>query len=93
MDPIFSYIFDESLYWQNYFIAYTGQPFTCSKIRCTVEEAIDIHYSLANNFGASYIIIEPRRSPNTSKNLKELEGFDLVFLNDTEEIYKILPIK
>lgn len=89
MDPIFSYSFNENLYWENYFIAYRGEPFTCGYIRCTEEMIKDVHSALKNDFRASYLVLEYRRSPNFIKNVEKLNGFEKVFSTDKEVIYKI----
>jgi len=89
MDPIFQYSFNQNLFWKAYFIAYTGQPFTCGYIRCTEDMTEDIYDVLKNNFKASYVIVEKRRSPNLNKNLENLSKFENVFENNEEVLYKI----
>ncbi|MFA5173108.1 MAG: hypothetical protein WC435_01745 [Candidatus Paceibacterota bacterium] len=89
MDPIFQYVFNENLFWKNYFIAYRGEPFTCGSIRCTEEMIEDVYPVLKNDFRASYLVLEYRRSPNFIKNIENLPGFEKVFSTDKEVIYKI----
>jgi hypothetical protein len=89
MDPIFQYAFSENLFWKNYFIAYRGEPFTCGSIRCTKEMVEDVYPVLKNDFRASYLVLEYRRSPNFIKNIESLSGFEKVFSTDKEVVYKI----
>ena len=89
MDPIFQYSFSPALYWKNYFIAYRGTSYTCGLIRCAKDELEDSIRTLKNDFHASYIILEYRRSPNFVKVADDSPDMEKIFSTATEAVYKI----
>lgn len=91
MDPIFQYAFNPSLYWKTHFFAIdAATAFTCGQIRCTAKEVETTPKVLKNDFRASYIVVEKRRSPKFYQYLDITPEFRKVFENDEEALYKIL---
>ena len=91
MDPIFEYAFDPSLYWKHYFYAVgEGAAFTCGAQQCTSARSVPTHPVLARDFGASYVVVERRRSPKLFAHLASAPGFQNVFATPREAVFKIL---
>lgn len=90
MDPIFEYAYNPSLYWKTHFLAIdAATAFTCGKVRCTQQETEDTRQVLKNDFKASYLTVEKRRSPKLFKYLETAEGFTKTFENNDEAVFKI----
>ncbi len=89
MDPIFQYAYSPALYWENHFLAIGGQPFTCYAIPCTLKVVRPLYEAIANDFGASYVIVNLERNPSLNANLLKDNRFEKVFSTKSEVLYKI----
>ncbi|MDP1718915.1 MAG: hypothetical protein Q8L24_00610 [bacterium] len=90
MDPIFEYAYDPSLYWKTHFLAIdAGSAYTCGKVRCTAEEVVPTYGVLKNDFHASYIVVEKRRSPKLLDYLRTSPDFQKVFEDIEITLFKI----
>ena len=91
MDPIFEYAFKPELYWKTHFLAIdAGTAFTCGMIRCTAEETVETYEVLKNDFRASYIIVEKLRNPKVLQYLESFGGYQKVFDNNDQKVFKII---
>ncbi len=90
MDPIFQYAFDPALYWKTHFYAIdAGTAFTCEQVRCTAEETVSTYGVLKNDFRASYLVVEKRRSPNFYEYLSGAKEYQKVFEVEEEALFRI----
>ncbi len=92
MDPVFEYDYSHRMYWETHFYATDAATgYTCPKIRCTGDEVVDTHTVLVNDFHASYVVIEKKRSPSFAGWLASAPGFKKVFENPDTEVFFVLP--
>lgn len=77
MDPIFEYDYDPALYWKHHHLAADGATAsTCGALRCGPDDAEDTHRVLAEDFQASYVLVEPYQYPALYDYLLADPGFE-----------------
>jgi hypothetical protein len=91
MDPIFQYAYDPTLYWQFHYLStdrMTEQ--TCGTYPCTPEATVDTWDALAHEFGARFVLVEPRRNPNLSLYLLNDPRYALALETRHEAVFRVL---
>ncbi len=91
MDPIFEYAYDPGLAWKNrYYELDVATEATCANHPCTTDQITATRPCLKEDFRASYVVIEPDRTPNLSVYLVSTAGFSKVFESPTRvQIFRV----
>jgi hypothetical protein len=91
MDPIFQYARDPALYWEFHHLSSDAFPeATCPAPECSPENARDTHTVLREDFGARWIVVEPRRNPRLSLYLLNDPRYRLTLETQHEAIFELL---
>lgn len=91
MDPIFEYAYDPTLAWKNrYYELDAATEATCANYPCTTDQTTATHPCLKEDFRASYVVIEPERTPKLSVFLSSAAGFSKVFESPTRvQVFRV----
>lgn len=90
MDPIFEYAYSPALYWKtHYYSVDAATEFTCGEIACTEDMVIPTEQTLRNDFRASYIVIQKRRTPNFYHYLEKTSHYKKVFENIDNAVFNV----
>lgn len=91
MDPIFQYARDPELYWEFHHISTDASPAaTCPAPVCPEESLRDTHAVLGEDFGARWIVVEPRRNPRLSLYLLNDPRYRLALETPREAVFERL---
>jgi hypothetical protein len=92
MDPIFQYAHDRELYWKHAHLARgTMAATTCGAYPCPPGSEVDTHTVLTDDFGARWVLVEPRRNPALFAYLTRDPRFDLSLRTRGEAVFEVLP--
>ncbi len=91
MDPIFQYAYDPTLYWRFHYLSTDSMTdHTCGTYPCTPEATVDTWDTLAHDFGARFVLVEPRRNPRLSRYLLADPRYELALETQHEAIFRVL---
>jgi len=91
MDPIFQYAYDPTLYWRFHYLSTDAMTdHTCGTWPCTEEATVDTWSTLAHDFGARFILVEPRRNPRLSRYLLNDPRYELALETQHEAVFRVL---
>lgn len=92
MDPIFQYARDPEAYWSFHHLSTdVATAVTCPRPDCAPEEVRDTWTTLREDFGARWVLVEPRRNPRLSLFLLEDDRFRLALETRREAVFEVLP--
>ena len=91
MDPIFQYARSPELYWSFHHLS-TDQraETTCATPLCAQGEPRDTYEVLAHDFGARWVLVEPRRNPRLSLYLLNDARYRLALETRREAVFEVL---
>ena len=91
MDPIFQYARSPSLYWEFHHLSIDERgDATCPDAVCTKDNARDTHDVLTRDFGARYVLVQPRRNPRLSLYLLHDKRYRLALETPAEAVFEVL---
>jgi hypothetical protein len=91
MDPIFQYAYDPTLYWRFHYLSTDAMTDrTCGTYPCTPEATVDTWSTLANDFRARFVLVEPRRNPRLSRYLLADPRYELALETQHEAVFRVL---
>jgi len=92
MDPIFQYDRSPDLYWEFHHLSTDAMaPVTCPEPTCTEANIRDTHTVLEDDFGARWVLVEPRRNPRLSLYLLNDPRYGLALETQREAVFEVLP--
>jgi len=92
MDPIFQYARDPRAYWSFHHLSTdVATTVTCPYDDCTPEQVVDTWEAMRRDFGARWVLVEPRRNPRLSLFLLEDPRFRLALETQREAVFEVLP--
>lgn len=90
MDPIFQYAYDPTLYWRFHYISTDAMTErTCGTWPCTPEATVDTWSTLVRDFGARFVVVEPRRNPRLSVYLMDDARYGLALETQHEAVFRV----
>lgn len=90
MDPIFQYAYDPTLYWRFHYLSTDAMTDrTCGTYPCTEASVVDTWSTLAHDFGARYVLVEPRRNPRLARYLLTDARYELALETQHEAIFRV----
>jgi hypothetical protein len=91
MDPIFQHAYDPELYWKHAHLARGAMTATtCGAFPCPPGAEVDTHTALVADFGARWVLVEPRRNPALFEYLTRDRRFDLSLRTRSEAVFEVL---
>jgi hypothetical protein len=91
MDPIFQYAYDPTLYWRFHYLSTDAMTDrTCGTYPCTPEATVDTWSTLVRDFGARFVLVEPRRNPRLSRYLLQDDRYELGLETQHEAVFRVL---
>ncbi len=92
MDPIFQYARDPAAYWAFHHLSTdVATTVTCPAPDCEPDQVRDTWAAVREDFGARWILVEPRRNPRLSMFLLEDPRFRLALETQREAVFEVLP--
>ncbi len=88
-DPIFEYAYNPKLYFENFFLAVGGKPYTCPALPCTPQDGKSLYEAIAGDFRAKYVMVELDRNAGFAANLAADPHFEKVFATENELVYRV----
>ncbi len=92
MDPIFQFAHDPARYWEYFYLS--GDliaEYTCDAFPCYEGTATGTHEAVRDHFGATWVLVEPRRNPKLTSFLEGDPAFELSLQTASERIFRVLP--
>ncbi|MGD8320132.1 MAG: hypothetical protein PVJ02_06750 [Gemmatimonadota bacterium] len=91
MDPIFQYARSPALYWEFHHLSTDERAeATCPDPVCSDEGLRDTWDVLRRDFGARYVLVQPRRNPRLSLYLLNDRRYRLVLETPREAVFEVL---
>ena len=92
MDPIFQYAYDRERYWAFHHLSTdVATAVTCPFPDCEPDQVLDTWTVVREDFGARWILVEPRRNPRLSLFLLDDPRFRLALETPSEAVFEALP--
>lgn len=91
MDPIFQFARSPALYWEFHHLSTdAGAEVTCPDPVCSEENVKDSYGVFTEDFGARWILVEPRRNPRLTLHLLRDPRYNLALETQREAVFEIL---
>jgi hypothetical protein len=94
MDPIFQLAHDPGRYWQYFYLS--GDlvaEYTCDAFPCRDGVATGTHEAIRRDFGARWVLVEPRRNPKLTTWLLGDAGFELAYETQREAVFRVMELE
>ncbi len=92
MDPIFQFARSPALYWEFHHLSTDeGAQVTCPDPVCSSGNARDTYDVLTRDFGARYVLVQPRRNPRFALYLLHDNRYRLALETRGEAIFGVRP--
>lgn len=91
MDPIFQYAHEPGLYWKYAYLSTDlATEWTCDAYPCSEGTGVDTYVSLTDDFGARWVLVEPRRNPKLFGYLLADARYEMALLTEREAVFQVL---
>ncbi len=91
MDPIFQFAHDPRHYWEHFYLdADLTTTYTCDAFPCSAGKAIATPTAIRRDFGARWVLVEPRRNPKFTRYLLHDRHFKLAHDTRHEAIFQVI---
>jgi len=91
MDPIFQYARSPALYWEFHHLSTDEDArVTCPDPVCTGDDARDTYAVLTRDFGARWVLVQPRRNPRLSEYLLRDPRYRLTLETPGAAVFEVL---
>lgn len=91
MDPIFQFAHDPRHYWEHFYLdADLTTTYTCDAFPCSAGKAIATPTAIRRDFGARWVLVEPRRNPKFTRYLLHDPHFKLAHDTRHEAIFQVI---
>ncbi len=91
MDPIFQYVHERGLYWKYAYLSTDlATEWTCDAYPCREGSAVDTYTSLAGDFDARWVLVEPERNPKLFFYCLNDARYEMGLLTERAAVFEVL---